>query len=465
MASTRGRIIRLNWLSEIICIYLGSSLNNAELFTLQFLSSDTEFITEHKRLLSKMLTTALTHRRTIDLIHDDSGVVTGIDFIAANISPVGPPIHNDFYGITGSDIPGNAQLIFETTTLTVTVTPDFRRPHWVLVERLPAAVPIGPATVSLQSGAWRSDAVPVTVRNGPLTTSRTLYPGRTTTDPYTFVFAATPAFDSSGKFSADSILTNRTAFQDVVRHSLNNLLNMTEQLLRDDGLERNIRFVAIFDPNQPATAENALVGAVAPNIIEPKRDRLNAFVGQYWENPDIVFCISGSTTHTRASAWFTTDDNLRTGVAFQFDGSARTHRRYTTIPGSAAVTTSVDQSGLTVIHEFGHAASDFTNGMVIDLYVNDTRAGFVVNKKMRRRATDPIPANFASLDGTTVASDQTRDGLGYPTDWVSYHPALLDTTRPNMMDNYWLAATPQACRLDRLTFDWFGDRLRAKILR
>jgi len=34
------------------------------------------------------------------------------------------------------------------------------------------------------------------------------------------------------------------------------------------------------------------------------------------------------------------------------------------------------------------------------------------------------------------------------------------------MDNYWKAVRDiQRCRLDGLTFNWFADRLRAKILR
>lgn len=242
-------------------------------------------------------------------------------------------------------------------------------------------------------------------------------------------------------------------------------MTVTESLLRAEGLERNIRFVTIFDTTQGATTANALVRRVAPNLLEPMRARLNAFVGRYWENPDIVFCVSGSTTNTRASAWFTTDDATRPGVNFTYDGTTRAHRRYTDIPGSAAVSTSMDTTGLTAIHEFGHAASDFGNGMVIDLYVDGTRAGFVVNKKVRAAATAAVPANFATYGGTSYQSDQSRDGIGYPSTWTSYHPVLQDSTRPNLMDNYWLAAQPQRCRLDGLTFNWFRDRLRAKILR
>ena len=105
-------------------------------------------------------------------------------------------------------------------------------------------------------------------------------------------------------------------------------------------------------------------------------------------------------------------------------------------------------------------------GLVTDLYVDGTRSGFVVNKKMRAKATDSIPDNFATYRGATFHSEQKRDGRGYPDTWTSYHPALVDTTRPNLMDNYWKAVSHiQRCRLDGLTFDWFADRLRAKILR
>ncbi|MBA3884382.1 MAG: hypothetical protein H0X67_01475 [Acidobacteria bacterium] len=37
--------------------------------------------------------------------------------------------------------------------------------------------------------------------------------------------------------------------------------------------------------------------------------------------------------------------------------------------------------------------------------------------------------------GATFTSDTARDGLGYPNTWRSYHPALVDTARPNLMDN------------------------------
>jgi hypothetical protein len=179
----------------------------------------------------------------------------------------------------------------------------------------------------------------------------------------------------------------------------------------------------------------------------------------------MVFVIHGSTTHDRATAWYTTDDTTRPGTAFTYDGISYTHRHFASIPGSAALPISVNPTGLTAIHEFGHAGSDFNMGRVTDLYVDST-GGFNVNKKARANSNDPIPTNFATYDSVTYTSDQNRDGLGYPGTWTSYHPELIDPTRPNMMDNYWLAFDdPLRCRLDRLTYAWFSDRLRAKIFR
>jgi hypothetical protein len=468
MAVTPGRVVRINAVADIVCAFVGPSAANTELLFVQFRSDDSAFAIECKRILVKLLITAALGQREVQVFHgDDDALITAVGFLPMNISPVGPAIHNDFYSVTGSNIPQGVEVVFESVSLLIAVTPDLWRPHWVLIEQLPTSVPEGPCHVFLRAGAWRSEAVPVMVSSGAPLTTRTLYSGRLTTEPYTLVFAASPGIEAEtgGTVAADPVLTDRASFHDTVGHCIENLLTVTESLLRTESLESSVRFVAIFDTSQTATAPNALVRRVAPNILEPMRTRLNAFVGRYWENPDIVFCISGSTTHTRASAWFTTDDATRIGPTFTYDGTTRIHRRYTDIPGSAALSTSMNTTGLTAIHEFGHAASDFGNGMVIDLYVDGTRSGFVVNKKVRGAATAAVPANFGTYDGSNYLSDQSRDGIGYPSTWTSYHPALQDATRPNLMDNYWLAADPQRCRLDRLTFAWFRDRLRAKILR
>jgi hypothetical protein len=119
---------------------------------------------------------------------------------------------------------------------------------------------------------------------------------------------------------------------------------------------------------------------------------------------------------------------------------------------------------MTALHEFGHGASDFTNGSVVDLYVDGAAGGFSPNKKFRAQATDPVPTDFATFNGVDYPSDPSRDAIGYPATWTSYHPQLIDGTRPNLMDNFWLSFdTPRRCRLDRLTYDWLRDRLLAKL--
>jgi hypothetical protein len=200
--------------------------------------------------------------------------------------------------------------------------------------------------------------------------------------------------------------------------------------------------------------------------METRRGALVSFLTRFHETADMVFVLHDSATHTRASAWYTSDDNARGTVAYTYDGTARSHGRFCSVPGSCAIPITVDTTGMTALHEFGHAGSDFANGIVADLYYDNSLGGFEINKKYRARATDAVPATFATYNGTAVAGDPNRDGLGYPNTWVSYHPQPLDATRPNLMDNYWLAFdTPHRCRLDQLTYAWFRDRLLAKLKR
>jgi hypothetical protein len=263
---------------------------------------------------------------------------------------------------------------------------------------------------------------------------------------------------------SDGMLSNRPAFHRLVTHCLNNILTLDESLLRTDNMDRLMRFTTIFDRTRSADSNTAVVQEFNPDILGPQRALMNRFVSPYGERADVVYCISADTTHTRASAWFGDDELSATAPTYTHDGTTRRNGFYSLTPGSVALSTSMDTSGLTALHEFGHAGSDFTNGQVWDLYVDGTGSGFVVNKKMRAMTTDPVPTNFAVVDATTYASDAGRDGLTYPSDWFSYHPTLQVTNRPNLMDNYWMAGSNVLqCRLDGLTFDWYRRRLRAKV--
>jgi hypothetical protein len=466
MAVTTGRVFGTTWTGAVVCTRVGTSQSSSEVLFIEIRGGDSAMVSDYKKAMSHTLANAQVSGIRVSASHADDGAeITAISIPAYDISPLGPAVRGDFYGISGNAIPADASMVFETPTTTVTVTPELRRPHWVFISDLPAAVPLGRLTVRLQAVGWTSDAVPIDVTAGARSRVRTIYSGAPKADPYTIAFVANPGIEAEtgGTVSADPVLTNRAGYHAALSQCLRNFLTVTEDLLRRSDRDRGIRIVSIFDETRTAVTATSLAHEVAPNIMETRRDRLKSFLAGYGVTADVVFVLHGSTTHDRASAWFTTDDAARAGVSVTFDGTTRTHGRFASIPGSAAVPISFDTTGLTPLHEFGHAASDFGNGMVIDLYVDGTRTGFVVNKKMRALATDAIPTNFATYAGTTVTSDQARDGVGYPSTWTSYHPQLIDATRPNLMDNYWLAAQPQQCRLDNLTNNFMNDRLSAKL--
>jgi hypothetical protein len=467
MAVTTGLVQRLTWVGSVLCAWIGPTLTSAELFLVVFESSDTDTELSFKRNAAKMLARAAFTGYPATVVHgDQSALIDSVSTGGFNISPVGYAVHDDLYSVTGEGIPADAKVVFDSPTVTVSVTPDLIRPYWVLLETLPTSIPIGRNQVRLEGTGLVSDWVPVEVSATPPVPVRVLYSGEPKDQPYNLVLLANPAIRTeASNIVPDPVLTNRAAYRDVVAFVLRNCLTLTEDLLRQNDWDREMRFVSVFDGTAAAIDANALVQEDHPNVMEPRRALLNSFLAPYGETADIVFAIHGSTTHDRAFSWFTTDDAARPGTAYIHDGIARTHGHFPSIPGSVALALDADQTGLTPLHEFGHAGSDFNNGKVADLYL-DTVVGFNVNKKVRALGT-PIPANFANYNGTNYLSDQNRDGLGYPATWTSYHSALIDATHPNLMDNYWLAAggNPQVCRLDQLTYAWYSDRLRAKLRR
>ena len=117
-------------------------------------------------------------------------------------------------------------------------------------------------------------------------------------------------------------------------------------------------------------------------------------------------------------------------MAFTIDGNPFTHRFFNTIPGIVALP--INAQSMTGLHEFGHAASSYTDGGLTDQYVDSDPA-------LNVKKASLIPASFGTLNATAFNSDVLRDGLGYPDGWTSFHPALTASTVPSLMDNYWLA--------------------------
>jgi len=285
------------------------------------------------------------------------------------------------------------------------------------------------------------------------------------TNPYTIAIVANPALETffgSGVFTPDPILGNQAGFDGGATYVFDVLFGrlpgQAENLLASPAIGPAIRVVKVFDGSLPPLEVNSLVSQYSTDIAEPRRDQFPAFLGNYGITADVAYAITASPTHVRASAWYTTDDSTRGGIPFLVDGIGFKHWYFCTVPGTVALP--ITSYSLTALHEFGHAASSFTDGSVTDQYVDSPVA---LNNKRGR----PIPVVFGTLDAIPINADTTRDGLGYGAGWQSYHPALTNPAVPSLMDNYWMApgGVPEACRFDTLTRKYFSDRLAAKLSR
>jgi hypothetical protein len=283
--------------------------------------------------------------------------------------------------------------------------------------------------------------------------------------PYTILFVGNPALEApwhSGTFVRDPVLDDETAYDECVARSVAALFGswpgLGEQLLVDAGLADRIRVLSLFETDTAVDSAGALIAQDGvSNLLIGRRESLPDLIARVGVSVDVVFGVSMSSTHNRASAWFTTDDDSGPGTPFVLDGVVRSHRHQALTPGMAVVHVSSD--AMTVLHEFGHATSSYTNGSVVDLYVDSVPA-------LNNRRGRPIPGTFASYQAEVVKSDPTRASIGYPAGWQSYHSQLDAAPYPALMDNYYLSPTiPEDCLHDRITRRFLTDRLLAKSFR
>src|SRR5271165_811160 len=296
--------------------------------------------------------------------------------------------------------------------------------------------------------------------------SRVMRTGAAKPNPFTVCIIANPTLEApwnSGTVVADPIIGQLAAFQAAAAYIDSALFGLLpgqqEVLLADPGIMPFIRVVSLYDDGIAPSLANALVAQDgASNILVARRSIFVAFLANYGIAADVVYAVSASASHTRASAWFTTDEDAGGGVPFTLDGNQCFHRFNSLIPGTVGIHVTPDS--LTPLHEFGHAISSYSNGMILDLYV-ESPVG--LNNRLGR----PIPPTFCSYQGTAFASDPNRDGLGYLPDLAqSYHCALVDPTCPAVMDNYYRSTKgAEACQHDRVTGQFIRDRMAAKISR
>jgi hypothetical protein len=465
MATTTGPVVSLTWSGAVVCTRIGTPAAAEQLFV-AFDASDSATSLAWKRSMVNLIARAKAAGFPVAIEHSDANaVMTSVTHRSFDVFP-SRAIQRDFFTVSGAGLPDDTVVVFDGPSAVITVTPDVVRPDWILVAQLPSSIPAVRQTVRLRSPStgWSSQLVPIDVSSGPPEFVRRLYAGAPKDSPYTIAFVACQGIRGfGGAVRGDPVTTNRPSFHAEVSYAIDNLLRSSEDVLRNGGQDKSIQFVTIFDSTRPAIDQNALVQEDNINMISPRRELFKSLMGAYLVTADVSYAISGSATHTRASAFFTSDDASKPSVSFTYDGVSHTHGRFAAIPGTVALSTT--SASLTALHEFGHAASDFGNGIIDDLYSDGLRAGLQINKKGRAKPTDPVPAAFATYNAVSYNADSSRDSLGYPIGWTTFYCELLDPTRPNVMDNYPLIADPRRCRLDRLTYAWLLDRLRAKINR
>lgn len=290
-------------------------------------------------------------------------------------------------------------------------------------------------------------------------------------NPYTIVIIANPVIESpinSGMYVPDPILGMADEFDrrvQYVRDSIfGHLPGQAETFAAQ--FESQIRVISIFDPQLAPVPDNALVAEYELDIVGPVQSRFAPLLAKklFQANPivaDVVFAITASLTAERSSAFFTRDDDSKGGVGFNLDGKPYRHCFYNKEPGCVAL--HVSAISIVALHEFGHAASSWTNGSVQDLYYESGLANNPINIRVRSQAGAPVPGPFANYGGTAYPSDPVRDGLGYEAGWKSFHCALVNPGRPAVMDNFWepSGSLPETCKHDEITVKFLTDRIAA----
>jgi hypothetical protein len=300
---------------------------------------------------------------------------------------------------------------------------------------------------------------------------KTLRPGDTSkSNPYTIAIVANPAIEEgedSGEFETDPITQRRGAFDEcadyVNRCLFGEMEGQRERFLADPSLRGKIAVLSLFVGSLRPDRDNSLISG-DEGLLIARRDFFVQFLSRYGLNADVAFAVTGSDDHMGASAWATDDDDSKPGIEFTLDGRRYSHRYHYKVPGTVAM--HVENRSLTAAHEFGHAASSYSNGYLSDIYVDlhsEDAHKPVINKRWGR----PIPNRFCTYDGATYLSDKERDGLGYGRRWRSYHCELIDAELPAIMDEYPSAddGRSEECRHDRVTRQFLLDRIRAKCAR
>ncbi len=175
--------------------------------------------------------------------------------------------------------------------------------------------------------------------------SKVMRAGAAKPNPFTICIVANPTLEApwnSGTVVADPIIGQPAAFQAAAAYIDSALFGLLpgqqEVLLADPAIMPFIRVVSLYDDGIAPSLANALVAQDgASNILVARRSIFVQFLSGYGVAADIVYAVSASASHTRASAWFTTDDDTGGGMPFSLDGNQLFHRFNSLIPGTVGI--------------------------------------------------------------------------------------------------------------------------------
>ena len=259
--------------------------------------------------------------------------------------------------------------------------------------------------------------------------------------------------------------TDRSLFTDcaeyLYRSVFGKLPGQADKMLGRSPHAAKVKFHSMYVWGLVANGATALASEEMDSgtgIARPRRDAVPRMLAYLGVNPDLVFIVTNSPTHQRASAYPASDHLSGGSHVTDYDGQQFMHYFRHAIPGMATIH-ATGHSLMTGAHEFGHAFSSYPAAYITDLYA-DGPAAF--NRKTGR----PIPPIFATYAGVQYKTDQVRPPVGYPATWTSYHCELEDVSNPALMDNYHYGTPgPLACKNDKITTAFMLDRLAAKVAR
>lgn len=299
---------------------------------------------------------------------------------------------------------------------------------------------------------------------------RVIRKGEAKPHPFTILVVANPVYEivsalnlGTGTPQADPIMSLPGDFDkcvEYVEQSLfKGLVGQLEVPLKDPGLGTKVRLLSLFHNVLPPVQQNCFVSYSRDyQLLISRRDVINSFLNAEEIQADIVFAVSGYESPeigspNRSTAYAATDDENSAGVSFMVDNKMYKHYASSSIPGTIAL--AYKARSLTAPHELMHAIGSFQNLKVSDLYTNTQAQGSI-----NQRIGAPRPPIFANYQNNAFNSDPV-----FPLDKTAYHCERVNLRR-SIMDNYFDSKDGGLdCANDRITRQFFTDRILCKLSR